>query len=116
MKISDIEKVLLEQQDELEALESEVLIHRPEEDLINLNSKLAQVVIVSEEVVSPLSASTHLEKLVYTMPMPILTMNVWRNWGRKILTMFFRRYIRYMVSLTICFWMKSRISTDGLCL
>jgi predicted AAA+ superfamily ATPase len=45
MKISDIEKVLLEQQDELEALEGEVLIHRPEEDLINLNSKLAQVII-----------------------------------------------------------------------
>ena len=45
MKISDIEKVLLEQQDELEALEDEVLIHRPEEDLINLKSKLAQVVI-----------------------------------------------------------------------
>ena len=45
MKISDIEKVLLEQQDELEALEGEVLIQRPEEDLINLNSKLAQVVI-----------------------------------------------------------------------
>ena len=45
MKISDIEKVLLEQQDELEVLEGEVLIHRPEEDLINLNSKLAQVVI-----------------------------------------------------------------------
>ena len=45
MKISDIEKVLLEQQDELEALEGEVLIHRPEEDLINLNRKLAQVVI-----------------------------------------------------------------------
>lgn len=45
MKISDIEKVLLEQQDELEGLEGEVLIHRPEEDLINLNSKLAQVVI-----------------------------------------------------------------------
>ena len=45
MKISDIEKVLLEQQDELEALEGAVLIHRPEEDLINLNSKLAQVVI-----------------------------------------------------------------------
>lgn len=45
MKISDIEKVLLEQQDELEALEGVVLIHRPEEDLINLNSKLAQVVI-----------------------------------------------------------------------
>ena len=42
---SDIEKVLLEQQDELEALEGEVLIYRPEEDLINLNSKLAQVVI-----------------------------------------------------------------------
>ena len=45
MKISDIEKVLLEQQDELETLEDEVLIHRPEEDLINLKSKLAQVVI-----------------------------------------------------------------------
>ena len=45
MRISDIEKVLLEQQDELEALEGEVLIHRPEEALINLNSKLAQVVI-----------------------------------------------------------------------
>ena len=45
MKNSDIEKVLLEQQDELEALEGEVLINRPEEDLINLNSKLAQVVI-----------------------------------------------------------------------
>ena len=45
MNISDIEKVLLEQQDELEVLEGEVLIHRPEEDLINLNSKLAQVVI-----------------------------------------------------------------------
>lgn len=45
MMLSEIEKVLLEQQDELEALENEVLIHRPEEDLINLNSKLAQVVI-----------------------------------------------------------------------
>ena len=45
MNISDIEKVLLEQQDELEALDGEVLIHRPEEDLINLKSKLAQVVI-----------------------------------------------------------------------
>ena len=45
MKISEIEKVLLEQQDELEALEGELLIHRPEEDLINLKSKLAQVVI-----------------------------------------------------------------------
>lgn len=45
MKISEIEKVLLEQQDELEALDGEVLIHRPEEDLINLKSKLAQVVI-----------------------------------------------------------------------
>lgn len=45
MKLADIEKVLLEQQDELDALESEVLIHRPEEDLINLKSKLAQVVI-----------------------------------------------------------------------
>ena len=45
MTISEIEKVLLEQQDELEALEGEVLIHRPEEDLINLKSKLAQVVI-----------------------------------------------------------------------
>ncbi len=45
MKLSDIEKILLEQQDELDALKGEVLIHRPEEDLINLNSKLAQVVI-----------------------------------------------------------------------
>ena len=45
MKLSEIEKVLLEQQDELEALENEILIHRPEEDLINLKSKLAQVVI-----------------------------------------------------------------------
>ena len=45
MKLADIEKVLLEQQDELEVLDGEVLIHRPEEDLINLKSKLAQVVI-----------------------------------------------------------------------
>ena len=29
MKLADIEKVLLEQQDELEVLEGEVLIHRP---------------------------------------------------------------------------------------
>lgn len=45
MKLAEIEKVLLEQQDELEVLADEVLIHRPEEDLINLKSKLAQVVI-----------------------------------------------------------------------
>lgn len=45
MKLFEIEKVLLEQQDELKAIEEEVLIHRPEEDLINLKSKLAQVVI-----------------------------------------------------------------------
>ena len=45
MTITEIERVLLEQQDELAALENEVLIHRPEEELINLNSKLAQVVI-----------------------------------------------------------------------
>lgn len=45
MKLAEIEKVLLEQQDELEMLADELLIHRPEEDLINLKSKLAQVVI-----------------------------------------------------------------------
>lgn len=45
MKLAEIEKVLLEQQDELEVLADELLIHRPEEDLINLKSKLAQVVI-----------------------------------------------------------------------
>ena len=45
MKLTDIEKVLLEQQDELASLANEVLIHRPEEELINLKSKLAQVVI-----------------------------------------------------------------------
>lgn len=45
MTLADIETVLLEQQDELEALKRENLIHRPQEELINLNSKLAQVVI-----------------------------------------------------------------------
>mgnify|MGYP002510855765 FL=1 len=45
MKLTDIEKVLLEQQDELASMESEMIIHRPEEDLINLRSNLAQVVI-----------------------------------------------------------------------
>lgn len=45
MNASIIEKVLLEQQDELEKMRGEVLIHRPEEDKINLRSKLAQVVI-----------------------------------------------------------------------
>lgn len=45
MTIIDIERVLLEQQDELDALGNENLIHRPQEYMINLNSKLAQVVI-----------------------------------------------------------------------
>ena len=45
MKLAEIEKVLLEQQDELQSLSDEIFIHRPEEDQINLNSKLAQVVI-----------------------------------------------------------------------
>lgn len=45
MKLTDIEKVLLEQQDELASMENEMIIHRPEEELINLRSNLAQVVI-----------------------------------------------------------------------
>ncbi len=45
MQTYEIEKVLLEQQDELAALREEKMIHRPEEELVNLNSKLAQVVI-----------------------------------------------------------------------
>ena len=45
MNASIIEKVLLEQQDELEGMRGDTLIHRPEEDKINLQSKLAQVVI-----------------------------------------------------------------------
>ena len=45
MKLTDIEKVLLEQQDELAGMENEMIIHRPEEELINLRSNLAQVVI-----------------------------------------------------------------------
>ena len=45
MTLTEIEKVLLEQQDELATLSNEILIHRPEENLINLKSKLAQVVI-----------------------------------------------------------------------
>lgn len=40
-----IEQVLLDQQDELSALRNEVLVSRPQESLINLSSKLAQVVI-----------------------------------------------------------------------
>ena len=45
MKQVELERILLEQQDELEALKGESLIHRPEEELINLKSNLAQVVI-----------------------------------------------------------------------
>ena len=45
MTLTETEKVLLEQQDELATLSNEILIHRPEENLINLKSKLAQVVI-----------------------------------------------------------------------
>ncbi len=45
MQIDDIEKVLLEQQDELLAMRGERLLHRSEEELVNLNSSLAQVVI-----------------------------------------------------------------------
>ena len=45
MNASMIEKVLLEQQDELDRMRGDVLIHRPEEERINLQSKLAQVVI-----------------------------------------------------------------------
>ncbi len=45
MRVENIEKVLLEQQEELSLWQEEQLIHRPEEDNINLNSKLAQVVI-----------------------------------------------------------------------
>ena len=45
MDIPVIENALLEQQDELEELRKENLIHRPEEERINLQSKLAQVVI-----------------------------------------------------------------------
>ena len=45
MNASIIEKVLLEQQDELDRMRGDMLIHRPEEDKINLQSKLAQVVI-----------------------------------------------------------------------
>ena len=45
MNASIIEKVLLEQQDELDRMRGDVLIHRPEEERINLQSKLAQVVI-----------------------------------------------------------------------
>lgn len=45
MKLAEIEKVLLEQQDELRGFSDENFIHRQEENLINLNSKLAQVVI-----------------------------------------------------------------------
>src|SRR5574344_2595751 len=45
MKLAEIEKVLLEQQDELRGFSDENFIHRQEENLINLNSNLAQVVI-----------------------------------------------------------------------
>lgn len=45
MNKETIETVLLEQQDELEVLRQEKLISRVEEKKINLNSKLAQVVI-----------------------------------------------------------------------
>ena len=57
MELADIEKVLLEQQDELVALESETLIHRPEVE--NLHFFLM-----------------HLGKLGFIMLMPILMMNV----------------------------------------
>lgn len=45
MKQDLIETVLLEQQDELEVLRERTLVHRSEETLINLKSKLAQVVV-----------------------------------------------------------------------
>ena len=45
MKPETIDTVLLEQQDELEVLRKSSLVHRSEEKLINLKSKLAQVVV-----------------------------------------------------------------------
>lgn len=45
MILAELETILLEQQDELKAMNHENFIHRAEEDLINLKSKLAQVVI-----------------------------------------------------------------------
>lgn len=45
MNQSIIEQVLLDQQDELSAMHDEALVSRPQESLINLDSKLAQVVI-----------------------------------------------------------------------
>jgi len=45
MDIRELERVLYDQRDDLEQLRGLPLCHRPEESLINLDSKLAQVVI-----------------------------------------------------------------------
>jgi len=45
MNIREIEIVVLDQKEELEKMKTQEFCHRPQEDLINMNSNLAQVVI-----------------------------------------------------------------------
>jgi len=45
MNIREIEIVILDQKEELEKMKTQEFCHRPQEDLINMNSNLAQVVI-----------------------------------------------------------------------
>lgn len=45
MEYSKLERIILDQQEELEALRTKSYCHRKEEQLIDLNSNLAQVII-----------------------------------------------------------------------
>lgn len=45
MNIREIEIVVLDQKEELEKMKTQEFCHRPQEDLINMNSNLAQIVI-----------------------------------------------------------------------
>ncbi len=69
MNLIELETILRDQKTELDLLREDNLISRPEENLIDLRSRQAQVVIGVGEAASPPYASRHLKKQMSTMPM-----------------------------------------------
>lgn len=74
MNLIELETILRDQKAELDLLREDKLISRPEEDLIDLRSRLAQVVIGVRRSGNPHCVSMRLRKPRSAMLMSILMM------------------------------------------
>jgi len=110
-----LEVILADQLEELEARRSETYCRRPEQDLIDMNSPQAQVVIGVRRCGKSTLCFQALEAAGVKYGYVTSTMSDWRVYNPPNSTTYLKSSTSFTASSTTCLWMRSKTWMDGIC-